>query len=83
MLIGPATVAALAIVIPAVLPALPSVRPPKVEAKVQPVVEKALVKLVDAGSIRRVPVPLKPLVDLVGALFCSTSVPVEMVVAPE
>ena len=60
---------ALATVMVWVLLSLPRVSPPRVEAKVQPEVEKALVKLVDDGSIRKVPGPLKPLVDLLGALF--------------
>jgi hypothetical protein len=47
-----------------------------------PVVENELAKLPDAGSIVNVPAPPKVLDDVDGALFCSTSAPPLIVVAP-
>ena len=82
MLIVPAMLAALSIVISAVLPLLPIVKPPNVLPKRQPLVLKALVKEVPADWIVSVPDPSKLLVAVVGASFCSTKLPALMVVAP-
>lgn len=82
MTTGPVIVALVANVRSAVLPDLPSVKPVSVLPKLKPVVENALVKLPDAGSIVNVPAPPKVLDDVDGALFCSTSAPPLMVVAP-
>ena len=73
---------ALATVMAWVLPSLPSVSPPRVEAKVQPEVEKAPPKLVDEGSMRRAPVPVNDLLLGLGALLASTKVPPAMLLPP-
>ena len=66
----------------AVLLALPIVKPLKVLPKFQPLVLKALEKLLALDSTRKTPVPAKVLLVGLGASFCSTRVPALMVVVP-
>ena len=79
---GPAIVVKPARVISAVLVDLPMVRPPRVEPKFQPDVKNAALKLSATDSMRSAPAPENPLLAVVGALFDSTSVPLEIAVAP-
>jgi len=80
---GPVIVALVANVRSAVLPDLPSVKPVRLLPKLKPVVENAPVKLPEAGSMVNVPAPLNPLEFVEGALFCNTTPPPLIVVAPE
>ncbi len=79
---GPAMLMAPSTVMAWVLPSLPRDSPLRVELKVQPEVENAPEKLIEAGSMRSAPIPLKVLLPGLGALFCSTRVPALRVVAP-
>ena len=79
---GPVIEAAVASVTSAELPDLPSVKPVRVLPKLNPLVDQAEVKLVEAGSIVSVPAPPKLLEPVDGALFCSTKAPPLTVVAP-
>ena len=81
MAIGPLTLVALATVMSAPLPALPRVRPLRLP-ETGALKPRALVKLAATGSTVRRPVPLKPLVATVGALWRSTRLPPLMAVAP-
>ena len=80
---GPVIVALVANVRSAVLPDLPSVKPVRLLPKLKPVVENAPVKLPDAGSMVNVPAPVNPLEFVEGTLFCNTTPPPLIVVAPE
>ena len=80
--IGPAKVVVLAIVMLAVLVDLPMVKPDNVLPKFQPDVLKELLKLVPADSMRKEPFPAKVLLVGLGASFCKTKVPPEIVVVP-
>ena len=82
MEIGPATVVALASVTLAVLVDFPTIKLDKALPKFQPNVLNALVKLSPTDSMRKAPLPAKVLLDGLGALFCKTKVPSEIVVVP-
>ena len=81
-LIGPAMLMAFGIMMPALLPTLPTVRPLRVFARFQSVVLKADVKLLLAGWIVKLPVPSKPLELVLGASFCHTRLPLLIWVPP-
>ena len=71
---GPFTDRAPLTVIPAVLPDLPRRRPPRLEPNAKLLVLSVLVKLEAEDSMASRPGPLKVLLAVLGALFCSTSV---------
>jgi hypothetical protein len=58
------------------------VKPDNVLPKFQPDVLKGLLKLVPADSMRKAPFPAKVLLVGLGASFCKTKVPPEIVVDP-
>ena len=84
----PAIELALLSVTPAVLPDLPSCRPPRDDPNTKPPVRiaevlNAVEKLVPTDSTTSEPGPLKALLPVVGVSFCSTStVPVSISVVP-
>ena len=75
-------VVVLARVMLAALLDLPITKLAKVLPKFQPDVLNALVKLLSLDSILKAPVPVKVLLVGLGALFCKTKVPAEIVVVP-
>ena len=85
----PEIVAALAMVMPDVLPDFPRRRPPSVESSTSPPLRKVAVlideeKLADAGSTTNIPAPPTELEASVGELLRSVRVaPLLMVVIPE
>ena len=79
---GPEILVAPPIVTSEAFVVLPMVNPPSVEPKVQPNVEKVLLKLSATDSILSAPEPSKLLEAVVGALFWITTVPELIVVAP-
>ena len=79
---GPAIVAAASIVTFVVFSVFPIIKPVNVELNVHPEFENEDVKLLLEGSILSCPVPLKTLLEGLGALFCKTRTPALIVLLP-